>query len=97
MIPEAALTSFVAALFSMMNPLGGVGVFAGMTAERPRDERRRIAWTCAAAVAITLLIVAYFFLAFSYEIDKRFFCADIALNNFFFSQIDFYVDVISVR
>ncbi len=57
MIPEAALTSFVAALFSMMNPIGSVGVFAGMTADRPEDEARRIAWTCADAIAITLLIV----------------------------------------
>ncbi len=59
MIPEAALTSFVAALFSMMNPIGSVGVFAGMTADRPPDEVPRIAWTCAGAIAITLLIVAW--------------------------------------
>ena len=59
MIPEAALTSFIAALFSMMNPIGGVGVFAGMTADRPGNQARRIAWTCAVAVAITLLIVAW--------------------------------------
>ncbi len=59
MIPEAALTSFVAVLFSMMNPIGAVGVFAGMTADRPADQARRIAWTCAGAVAITLLIVAW--------------------------------------
>jgi multiple antibiotic resistance protein len=59
MIPEAALTSFVAALFSMMNPIGNVGVFAGMTAQRPGDEARRIAWTSAGAIAVTLLIVAW--------------------------------------
>ena len=59
MIPEAALTSFVAALFSMMNPIGNVGVFAGLTADRPADQTRRIAWTCAAAIAITLLVVAW--------------------------------------
>jgi len=59
MIPEAALTSFVAALFSMMNPVGNVGVFAGMTADRPGAEARRIAWTCAGAIVITLLIVAW--------------------------------------
>jgi multiple antibiotic resistance protein len=54
------LTSFVAALFSMMNPVGNVGVFAGMTADRPRGaEARRIAWTCAGAIAVTLLIVAW--------------------------------------
>ncbi len=59
MIPEAALTSFMAALFSMMNPIGNVGVFAGMTANRPGEQVRRIARTCAAAVAIILLIAAW--------------------------------------
>ena len=59
MITEAALASFMAALFSMMNPIGNVGVFAGMTASRPDSETRRIAWSCAFAVAIILLIVAW--------------------------------------
>jgi len=57
-IPESALASFIAALFSMMNPIGNVGVFAGMTADRPGNQARRIACTCAVAIAITLLIVA---------------------------------------
>jgi multiple antibiotic resistance protein len=59
LIPEAALISFIAALFSMMNPVGNVGVFASLTADRPGNQARRIAWTCAGAVAITLLIVAW--------------------------------------
>lgn len=59
MLPEAALTSFIATLFSMMNPVGNVGVFAGMTTDRPDAEARRTAWTCAVAVAITLLVVAW--------------------------------------
>jgi multiple antibiotic resistance protein len=59
MLSEAALISFIAALFSMLNPIGDVGVFAGMTTDRPEAEARRIAWTCAGAVAITLLIVAW--------------------------------------
>jgi multiple antibiotic resistance protein len=59
MIAEAALASFTAALFSMMNPIGGVGIFAGMTADRSDAEARRIAWVCAVAVAVTLLIVAW--------------------------------------
>jgi multiple antibiotic resistance protein len=59
MIPEAALASFVAALFSMMNPVGNVGVVAAMTAGQPRAQVVRIAWTCAGAVVITLLIVAW--------------------------------------
>ena len=44
MIPEAALTSFMAALFSMMNPIGNVGIFASMTANRPGEQIGRIAW-----------------------------------------------------
>ena len=59
MIPEAALTSLIAALFSMMNPIGNVGVVAGTTANRPDEEIRGIAWACAGAVAVTLLIVVW--------------------------------------
>ena len=59
MITEAALASFVASLFSMMNPIGNIGVFAGMTAHRPANETRRIAWTCAITVGIVLLIVTW--------------------------------------
>ncbi len=59
MITEAALTSFMVALFSMMNPIGNLGVFAGMTANRTGAQAVRIAWRCAAAVGITLLIVTW--------------------------------------
>ncbi len=59
MLTEAALTSLVAWVFSMMNPIGASGIFAGMTAGRPDAEAKRIAWTCAGAVAITLLVVAW--------------------------------------
>jgi multiple antibiotic resistance protein len=59
MLSEAALTSLVAALFSIMNPIGNLGVFAGMTADRSNAEARQIAWTCAVAVTVTLLIVAW--------------------------------------
>ena len=59
MIPEAALLSFMATLFSMMNPIGNVGVFAGMTADLSASECRKIAWNCAVSVAITLMIVVW--------------------------------------
>jgi len=59
MIAEAALVSFISALFSMMNPIGNVGIFSGLTAQRPNAEVRRIAWTCALAVAVTLIVVAW--------------------------------------
>ena len=59
MTPEAAVAGFVAALFSMMNPIGNTGVFAGMTKGRSAAEARSTAWTCALAIAITLLIVTW--------------------------------------
>jgi multiple antibiotic resistance protein len=59
MMAEAALTSLVAALFSLMNPIGNLGVFAGMTADRSEAEARQVAWTCAAAASVTLLIVTW--------------------------------------
>ncbi|MEO1093033.1 MAG: MarC family protein [Pseudomonadota bacterium] len=59
MLPEAALTSFIAALFSTTNPLGNLGLFVGLTAHRPPEEVRGIAWRCAAAVAIALLVFAW--------------------------------------
>lgn len=59
MVPEVALASFVAALFSTMDPIGNVGVFAGLTADRQANEAKRIAWTCAAAITVTLLIIAW--------------------------------------
>jgi len=59
MLSNAALVSFMAALFSMMNPIGNLGVFAGMTADRTDAETRKIALSCAIAIAITLLIVTW--------------------------------------
>ena len=59
MIATAALTSFIAALFSMMNPIGNLGVVAGITQGRTTAQGRRIAWICAFAVAVTLLIVTW--------------------------------------
>ena len=59
MIATAALTSFIAALFSMMNPIGNLGVVAGITQGRTPAQGRRIAWICAFAVAVTLLIVTW--------------------------------------
>jgi multiple antibiotic resistance protein len=43
MLTEAALASFAAALFSMMNPVGNVGVIAGMTALSEQNRLRRAA------------------------------------------------------
>jgi multiple antibiotic resistance protein len=59
MMTEAALSSFVAALFSVMNPIGNVGIFAGLTEGRDEAQTKRTAWTCAVAVAIILLVVTW--------------------------------------
>lgn len=53
------ILTFLAALFSMMNPIGGVGIFAGMTANRTTSEANAIARKCALAAAVTLLIVVW--------------------------------------
>jgi len=59
MMPTEILVSLIAALFSIMNPIGFVGIFVAMTAHRTKAETKRIAWTCALASAITLLIVTW--------------------------------------
>ena len=67
MLSEAALTSFIAGLFSIMNPIGNVGIFASMTADHSPGEARRTAMVCAVTSAFVLLIMVWageFFLAF---------------------------------
>ncbi|MGD8773648.1 MAG: MarC family protein [Gammaproteobacteria bacterium] len=59
MLSEAALLSFAATLFSMMNPIGNIGVFAGLTSDISAAKSRRVAWTCAFSVVVTLTIVAW--------------------------------------
>jgi len=56
---EAALLSFVAALFAIMNPVGNVGICATLTEGRSQSDVRYAARTCAAASAITLLITTW--------------------------------------
>ena len=59
MIAEAALMNFAVALFAMLNVIGLVGVFAEMTENQSRAEATRTAWSCALAVAVTLLVVTW--------------------------------------
>ncbi|MEM7178283.1 MAG: MarC family protein [Pseudomonadota bacterium] len=59
MLDEALLVSFAVTLFSMMNPVGNVALFAGLTARQSPAESRRVARSCAIASAITLLVVAW--------------------------------------
>jgi multiple antibiotic resistance protein len=49
---------FAAALFAIMNPFGNIAIFLSITADRSNLERRKIATMTAAAVLITLLVVA---------------------------------------
>jgi len=56
---DAGLLTYLAALFSMTNPIGNVGIFAGMTADRSAAQAKKVAWTCAAAVAATLIVVTW--------------------------------------
>lgn len=58
-MPTNEILTFVAALFSMMNPIGGLGIFAGMTADKDEKEANAIAKKCAIAAAITLLVVIW--------------------------------------
>ncbi len=53
------ILAFLATLFSMMNPIGGVGIFAGMTSGKTLPEAKAIAIKCAIAAAITLLVVIW--------------------------------------
>ncbi|WP_426416731.1 MarC family protein [Aestuariirhabdus sp. LZHN29] len=59
MLTSAAMASFIATLFSMMNPIGNIGVFAGMTGGLPDSEIRKIAWKTGFAIAVTLLLVVW--------------------------------------
>jgi multiple antibiotic resistance protein len=47
---------FFAALFAIMNPIGGMPVFLSVTDGKSNRERARIAFVCAATVAIILVV-----------------------------------------
>jgi multiple antibiotic resistance protein len=49
---------FAAALLAIMNPFGNIPIFLSITADRSAAERKNIATMTAAAVLITLLVVA---------------------------------------
>ena len=53
------LTTFAIAMIAITNPIGNLAIFIGLTAERPADERRKTAITCAFAVLIIFLVVAW--------------------------------------
>lgn len=53
---EAWMLGFLTSLFSMMNPLGNVGIFASLTTGRNATETRAIAFKSATAILIILLV-----------------------------------------
>lgn len=59
MISDAFIMSFAATLFSMINPIGSMGIFASMTSDRPSDEAKHISIVCSLTVLATLLVVAW--------------------------------------
>jgi len=54
----AQFALFFASIFSIVNPFAAIPVYLGVTAEIPRDQRRRIPRRTATAAAI-ILLVAY--------------------------------------
>ena len=56
---SAQLTTFAVSMVAVTNPIGNLAIFAGLTAERAAAERRRTAITCAIAVLIIFLAVAW--------------------------------------
>jgi multiple antibiotic resistance protein len=55
----AELTTFAVAMVAVTNPVGNLAIFAGLTAERSQDARRRTAITCALAVLVIFLVVTW--------------------------------------
>ena len=56
---KAALITFATAMFTILNPIGNVAIFAGMVASRSAADRRSIAIKCAIAVAAILVATVW--------------------------------------
>jgi multiple antibiotic resistance protein len=56
---KAALITFTTAMFTILNPIGNVAIFAGMVADRSAADRRSIAIKCAIAVAVILVATVW--------------------------------------
>ncbi len=53
---EPWLAAFASALLSIMNPVGNAGIYAAMTPGMSHADTVKIAWKCATAVLIILLL-----------------------------------------
>lgn len=56
---SAALITFATAMFTILNPIGNVAIFAGMVADRPAAARRNVAIKCAVAIAVILVATVW--------------------------------------
>ena len=52
---HGALMTFATAMFTILNPVGGVAIFTGIVTDRSQADRRLIAIKCSIAVAIILV------------------------------------------
>ena len=52
---KTALITFGTAMFAILNPIGGVAIFAGMVSDRSADQRRSIAIRSSVAIALILV------------------------------------------
>jgi multiple antibiotic resistance protein len=56
---KAALITFTTAMFTILNPIGNVAIFAGMVADRSAADRRSTAIKSAIAVAVILVATVW--------------------------------------
>jgi multiple antibiotic resistance protein len=58
-VDETDLITFTTAMFTILNPIGNVAIFASMVADRSMVDRRSIAIKCAIAVAVILIATVW--------------------------------------
>jgi len=56
---NAQLTTFAIAMVAVTNPIGNLAIFAGLTSDRSDADRRKTAFTCAFAVLVIFLVMAW--------------------------------------
>jgi multiple antibiotic resistance protein len=56
---KAPLISFITAMFTILNPIGSIAIFAGMVSDYPAADRRKVAVKCAIAVAVILVVTVW--------------------------------------
>ncbi len=56
---SSALLSFVTAMFTILNPIGNIAIFAGMVSDQSATGRRIVAIKCSIAVAVILVATVW--------------------------------------